>query len=369
MEVCCALVALLQLLVKGAVGARDTEEHLDTRENIFPEVYPATKIYGSTAGQCEGVTSTPFGKHALNQIRSEIREMANELAPVISRSRSLYGNCEFGHCEQNPVFSCAELKEINMESQSGLYWLQLSNGSSVRLYCDFDRQCSCSGTDDRSNSSEAWTRVAFYNMSDPSHDCPFNFKLNQAHQRRFCETKYEGCTSVFFDTLGITYGSVCGRVIGIQYGEPNAFRPYFRDPNRSLEDQYVDGISLTHGQAPRTHVWTFAMVEDETQSDDEACPCTVSGVFSGLIPPFIGNNYFCDTGSRTRSQYISYLDDPLWDGAGCGARSTCCEWQNPPWFCRSLPEPTQNKLEFRVCTDSPVHDEQLLIDIIEIYIQ
>ena len=364
MEVCCVFVALMQLLINGATGTADTREN---RPN-FPEVYPATRVYGDTAGRCEDVSSSPVGKHALNQIRREIREMANELAPVISRSRSLFGNCEFGHCNENPVFSCAELKEINVDSRSGLYWLRLANGSIVRVYCDFDQRCSCSGTD--RNSSEAWTRVAFYDMSDLTHSCPYNFEVNEAHQRRYCHTKHDGCTSVFFDTLGITYSRVCGRVIGIQYGEPNAFRPYYRDRSRSLEDQYVDGISLTHGQAPRTHVWTFAMVEDETQSDDEACPCTVSGVsFSGLIPPFIGNNYFCDTGSRKSSREVYYLDDPLWDGEGCGADSTCCEWQNPPWFCRSLPELTQNKLEFRVCTDSPAYDEQLLIDIIEIYIQ
>lgn len=334
-----------------------------TKAQLPASFYPATFV-PENQGECKDTSTSPLGKHALNQIDSEIRnKLTNEIAPVISRS---FGKCAVGSCKENPVFSCAELKEINDGMQSGLYWLRLPNGSSVNVHCDYDRQCTCSKND----SFNSWMRVAFHNMSNPNHSCPFNFKENEIEQRRMCHTKFTGCISVFFDTLGVTYTRVCGRVIGVQFGEPNAFRPYYRNRERTLEDPYVDGISLTHGQAPRTHVWTFVMVEDETQYDDEACPCTrTDRDFTGVVPSFIDNDYFCDTGSRTSSQTIYYADDPLWDGEGCGSTSTCCEWQNPPWFCKKLSQPTQNSLEFRVCADSTSKDEQLLLELIEIYIQ
>lgn len=362
------IATLMQLLTRSAQASGEPRRApaLDV-----PAVFPATILYSdsvSSQGQCEDIRGSPVGRHALNDINGDIRShLVNEIAPAISRSRFRYGKCAFGRCEENPVFSCAELKEIDEESQSGLYWVRLSNGSTVKVYCNFDQRCDCSQT---ANSSAGWMRVAFFNMSDPNQDCPFNFLLNEIQGRRLCHTKHKGCFSIFFDTFGFSFSKVCGRVIGIQFGEPNAFRPYYKDRNRSLEDQYVDGVSLTHGQAPRTHVWTFVMVEDETQSDDEGCPCTVSdSPYTGVVPPFIGDDYFCDTGSLDRSKYIYYLDNPLWDGRGCGTGSTCCEWQGPPWFCKTLPEPTRNDLEFRVCADSSSDDELLLLELIEIYIQ
>ena len=59
--------------------------------------------------------------------------------------------------------------------------------------------------------------------------------------------------------------------------------------------------------------------------------------------------YFCDTGSRDRFQLIFYPDDPLWDGVGCGPTSTCCSFNNPPWFCKQLPQPTTDNIELRLC--------------------
>ncbi len=48
---------------------------------------------------------------------------------------------------------------------------------------------------------------------------------------------------------------------------------------------------------------------------------------------------------------MAHSDDPLWDGAGCGPTSSCCQLNNPPWFCVSFPEPTTDDLELRICTD------------------
>ena len=138
---------------------------------------------------------------------------------------------------------------------------------------------------------------------------------------------------------------------------------------RTIDDVYVEGISLTHGQSPRKHIWTFANAVDEVHSNEYVCPCTTTR-FRGVVPPFIGNDYFCDTGSRYNFVHQFYPEDPLWDGAGCGRTSTCCHFNNPPWFCKQLPQSTSDDIELRLCADGLFNnDEDTAIEQVEIFVQ
>ena len=83
-------------------------------------------------------------------------------------------------------------------------------------------------------------------------------------------------------------------------------------------------------------------------------------------------DYFCDTGLETfesGNQRGFNRDDPLWDGAGCGPTSTCCNFNTPPWFYKQLPQLTSDNIEMRLCLDSSTTEEDIGIQIIEIYIQ
>jgi len=51
-----------------------------------------------------------------------------------------------------------------------------------------------------------------------------------------------------------------------------AFNPYHLQQSRTIDDVYVDGISLTHGSSPRQHIWTFANALDEVRSQEWVCP-------------------------------------------------------------------------------------------------
>ena len=367
-----ALVAVLALWVERAACNSNGPQQTPTLR--LPAVYPATIVSeGAESGgnQCVDVRNSPIGQHALTDMDNGVRGRLNDdIIPMLARSFQRR-RCPLGQCKENPVFSCAEMKNINNVSASGLYWVRISNGSAIQVYCDFDEHPSCNGSAGRQN--DGWTRVAYLNMSDPTHICPFNLRLSDPADvggMRLCHKRLEGCTSVFFSTLGFAYQNVRGRVKAFQYGEPDAFKPFDRDQQRTLEDMYVDGLSLTYGWAPRHHIWTFATAQDATQSGYRGCPCTVSDAsFEGTVPPFIGDDYFCDTGSVNEAEYTYYLDDPLWDGEGCSVRSTCCEWQNPPWFCKELPEITRSDIELRVCSDSDSDDESTLIQEIEIFIQ
>ncbi len=128
-------------------------------------------------------------------------------------------------------------------------------------------------------------------------------------------------------------------------------------------------MSLIHGQSPRQEIWTFANAVDETRSNGNVCPCTRPDLnYTGVIPPFIGQDYFCETGSRQERRFIFYPDDPLWDGQGCGGPSTCCEFNNPPWFCKQLPQPTTDDIELRLCSDERISNEDIPIELVEIYV-
>ena len=64
-----------------------------------------------------------------------------------------------------------------------------------------------------------------------------------------------------------------------------------------------------------------------------------------------------------------HADDPLWDGQGCGPTSTCCTFNNPPWFCKQLPQSTNADLEVRLCSANGAGLENTPIQLAEIYVK
>ncbi len=215
--------------------------------------------------------------------------------------------------------------------------------------------------------------IANLDMTDPNQNSPDGFRLvnRTTPPLRTCGGPGPaGCVSATYPTYGVEYSRVCGKVIGYQDKTPDAFYSYFDNRALSIDDVYVDGVSLTHGLSPRQHIWTFANAIDEVHSDHYVCPCSRPDLpYTGIVPSFVGQDYFCETGSRQLSNLIFYPDDPLWDGQGCGGTSTCCEFNNPPWFCKQLPQPTTDNIELRRCADENTENEDIALQLVEIYIR
>ena len=98
-----------------------------------------------------------------------------------------------------------------------------------------------------------------------------------------------------------------------------------------------------------------------------SCPCA-----GGTSPPaFVGSDYYCESGAHhCPLQSVVYSNDTLWDGQDCdGLERTCCNPPNLPWFCKNLPEPTTDDLELCICADEPRTNEDVPIDLVELYIQ
>ena len=211
-----------------------------------------------------------------------------------------------------------------------------------------------------------WRRVAYLDMTDPNTTCPSCWQLT-GHSKRTCgkvSTGHFTCDSVFFPVCGGAYTSVCGRIKGYQYERTDAFESYHDGQATTIDEAYVSGVSLTHG-SPRQHIWTFAAgysEGDPTRAD--SCPCDAT--ISISVPPFVGGDYFCESGTNSEHSFTFYPDDPLWDGASCTSSSTCCTFNNPPYFTKQLPNPTTDDLEVRLCRmdggdDTPIEFMELYI--------
>ena len=229
------------------------------------------------------------------------------------------------------------------------------------------------------NGTPGWRRVAFVNMTDTNYNCPTGLKLT-SYSKRTCgraHTRAEGCSSTTFSVGGLSYSRVCGRIKGYQFGDTGAFYP----SNQSLairsniSSYYVEGVSLTHGETnDRQHIWTFASGRTEAPSIDDqttSCPCDTD-IYND-IPSFVANDYFCESGLSSPwniSLHISlFSTDPLWDGEDCIANSSCCQFNNPPWFTKNLSNPTTDDIELRICTYLEPVFQGFPLELIELYVQ
>ena len=219
-------------------------------------------------------------------------------------------------------------------------------------------------------SGPGWRRVVFINMTDTSYNCPTGFNLT-SYSKRTCgrsHTLYRGCSSTTFSVGDLPYSQVCGRIRGYQFGATSAFA----FSTRNIDTRYVGGVSLTHGigsTGSRQHIWTFAagLSEVTTSYATEGCPCDAA---PSVVPAFVGNDYFCESGvhSAWRHNFTLY-DDVLWDGQNCTSSSTCCQFNNPPWFTKNLPTATTDDIELRICTNYKPSVEDTPLELIELYVQ
>ena len=319
--------------------------------------YPATVI-NTTEQVC------PPNEVQVNQRNKLAQDIQGLLRTVAAPS------CQVFQAQSSPAASCSALPT---SCPSGYYWVRSSNGSAVQVYCDMDRVCGC-------NDTGGWTRVAFLNMTDPNQQCPGAWMLQNytTEPRRLCGNRIRyGCLSAKFNTSGIRYSQVCGRIIGYQFASPDAF--YLFDTSaRSIESYYVDGVSLTHGRpGARQHIWSFAAAFREVAGSHPCCvcPCANRNAQIAPVPSFVGNDFFCESGNEGPGwSEVLYANDPLWDGQGCGS-PPCCELSYPPgvtapWFCKQLPQTTTDDIEARICNEPEGgQGDDTQVQIVELYIR
>ena len=297
-------------------------------------------------------------------IRDQIRDdILKDIDRKLSQSKRRCHNLgQFSHL---PATSCQEVFDCNQGAPSGQYWINTTNRRSMvirEVYCDMENVYG--------GNRGGWMRVAFFNMSNPTHSCPSPLRTDTTQGRRLCTRSVDTpFSSVVFHTHRVPYTAVCGRAVAYQYGKTNAFYGAAQGTRyHSINDPYVDGISITHGQ-PRKHIWTYAIGRSKTDSETKLrCPCSTP---EGTKPPtFVQGHYFCDEGASNTPTSIHYhLDAPLWNGKGCLQSSSCCATSGMPWFCRTLPRPTTDDIEVRWCSDQDLGNEATATELLEILVK
>ena len=160
----------------------------------------------------------------------------------------------------HPATSCQDGFEKYRNARSGYYWISRNGSASpVKVYCSMSLTCG--------NQTGGWMRVTNIDMRNNSHTCPSGLSLISS-PKRLCDVTSNGCVTNSFSVQDVQYSHVCGKIIGYQDLVPTAFHGH------NIDSRYVYGVSLTHGQNPRKHIWTFAGASDETTRDySYKCPC------------------------------------------------------------------------------------------------
>ena len=266
--------------------------------------------------------------------------------------------------------NCSQILHVYSSALSGYYTIQAPNGSLISVYCDMEGS-NCDG-------KGGWMRVAYINMSEPNATCPHGLILRQYNNidHGLCSRPVSSSgslASVFFSTYGVIYNKVCGQVIGYQYASPDGFPPhlggvgYVNNPN--IDNIYVDGVSITYGSNPRKHIWTLGVGVFDYSASSVCCPCN-TGSTGTTVPRFVGIDYYCESGIANGSyNIVLYPNDPLWDGQQCGGlEGPCCTVPKMPWFLKTLNETTNEDIELRVMLNEGISNENVPLDIIELYI-
>ena len=257
--------------------------------------------------------------------------------------------------------SCDNIYNSFSETQnkSGYYPIKRKDGHEW-TFCDYFSILTCAGV------GGGWKRIANINIS-AGDDCPGEWRKDTQAGVSFCRVASDDlqtCSSAYFSTNGKSYQRVCGRARGYQKGSTIAF---YRSYNARIIDQdYVDGLSITYSSNPRQHIWTFISTHKEKNGGLFGCPCNSPKANPVL---FVGKHYYCEAASQHEGTTEYYFNDTLWDGADCDNEGTCCDDTTQPWFYRQLNQIMQDDIEARICTHGPYKTRSILIDQVELYIQ
>ena len=219
----------------------------------------------------------------------------------------------------------------------------------------------------------SWERVEYLDFRDAGTACPTVFASDVYSERPYTcslldpSSTFE-CNMHTINVNGKGYTKVCGRVRAYGVGQLNAFRAH--DLGRGINGAYVNGVSLTHGGDLSdtvnlaTHIWSFAVGQDQTVSFlPNHCPCD-----GGSSPPdFVGEDYFCEAPIEDFVSFDAFYPNVLWDGENCGTHGDCCTRLSHPYFVKQLEKPTTDNIDLRLCNSFGNGD--VALELVEIYIQ
>ena len=306
----------------------------------------------------------PYMNNTEENLLTDLNDIISDRATSINASVSSLS----GDLEEHKNQTTSELADLQTSLQSSINSTLCQKVEEIKNTIISPPVHTCGGTG-------GWRRAVYLDMTDNNTDCPSGWR-ETGYSKRTCGRAIDGrftCDSVTFPVSGGEYSQVCGRIKAYQWGLTRGFDGYSQGQN-TIDDAYFSGVAVMHG-SPRQHIWTFAagVVENYTVGVSTLCPCDT--MFNISIPPFVGENYLCESGyiypgyHDRESWYTFHSNDTLWDGRDCHSSSTCCSLHNPPYFTKSLNRPTTADLDLRICTYRPMNREDIAVELIELYIK
>ena len=183
---------------------------------------------------------------------SSIAIILNVAGAVVTADEKVCSNfcSSLGMLQSSPGESCAEIYQIIKASRgvSGLYWINTTSGL-YQMNCDMERECG--------GHKGGWTTIVKFDTSEgdfyPSGWT--NITAPGASPKVVCRSGNDagGCYSTIFTTYNITFNRICGQVKGYQRRTNDAFWSTQFD-TKSINDHYVDGLSITLGNSTCGHM-------------------------------------------------------------------------------------------------------------------
>ena len=286
-----------------------------------------------------------------------LHSLTQSITSLINESVSTNLSCllNLGSSAQCAADSCYAIAQALPNNPSGYYWILNSTNAAANVYCDLVRYL---------NGSRGWMRVAYVNMSDSNQTCPSAWTLyTPTTGVRLCgRPRGPGCFSVNYTTYGVPYSKVCGWVKGYNFNSNDGFRRISCPSPCTIDQPYVDGVSITRNSPSRQHLWSYAC----SYNGGAPCPCYINGTYTNTVPSFVGSDWYCQ--GQTSGGTNNYYNYPLWDGTCSGSQAPCCTSPNLPWFYKTLPSKSLDNLEVRICADQSITDEDTRIQNAELYI-
>ena len=213
-----------------------------------------------------------------------------------------------------------------------------------------------------------WRELIILDMRDPDQDCPNRLNpLTNLPIRACGRTARPNCDNLRLN-VEEPFSKVCGRVVAYQLGNGLAFSSQLT----SITQPYVHGLVVGRRRDgfPVEHIWTFAVGStNDDPSLPTACPCASDGTNLNLAPPFVRNDYFCESGNNDAAESsgsTTFFSDALWDGKNCFGDSECCAFSHPPYFVKDLGIHAAGTFGVNVCAPS---GSNIAIEVVEFYVQ
>ena len=216
--------------------------------------------------------------------------------------------------------------------------------------------------------------MAYINITNPNQQCPQGLQLIDYSIRSCGRTQLSAglCSSVMFPVGGVQYRQVCGRAIGYRFvhNYTHSLDTILQVGILSMLHMSMDSVSRMdnlHAHISGRLLVVILMEPGDTDAHVR-CPCDEGNTFGS--PPFVGNDYFCDSVATSNNYNVNpfrlHPDNALWDGQS--SLNTCYNNNNPPWFTKTLSTPTTDDIELQMCFYNPSVHANIGLQLMEIYI-